>query len=59
MSFVAQYHGVCASCEDPIVPGERIEGVDGEYTHLNCGQPAETVECVCELCWTVHVGVCI
>lgn len=59
MTLTAQYHGVCADCLDPILPGERIDGEDGEWRHARCGALPEKVQCVCERCFLVHVGECL
>lgn len=58
MPFTAQYHGSCAECEDPIIPGQRIEGDDGEYQHADCGERPAVVVCTCEKCFLVHAGEC-
>lgn len=61
MSVLAQYHGTCAECEETIAPGQRIERDDQDETwrHVDCAAMPERAECVCEKCWTVHVGECI
>lgn len=61
MSLTATYHGTCPECEQPISPGQRIERGDSDelWQHADCAEFAATVECVCERCWTVHVGECI
>ena len=59
VSFLAQYHGTCEECGETIAPGQRIERVDDEYEHVNCGARAETADCVCERCFCVHAGECI
>lgn len=58
MSLLAQYHGICTECEDPIVPGQQIESDDDAWRHVNCGELPARVECVCERCFLVHAGEC-
>lgn len=59
MSLTAVYHGQCAECEDPIVPGQQIvSDDDGGWQHVDCGARPERVECVCERCFLVHAGEC-
>lgn len=54
MSLVAEYHGTCEECEDPIIPGQRIQSVDDEWQHVDCNARPARVECVCEKCFLVH-----
>lgn len=60
MSVLAQYHGTCTSCDDLIVPGERIEpdGQDGTWRHVDCGAIPEQAPCACAKCFLVHAGSC-
>lgn len=37
MSFVAKYRGECIDCDDPILPGERVEfDDDRNLRHVLC-----------------------
>lgn len=54
MSVLAEYHGQCAECLEPIIPGQRIHSVDGEWQHASCGARPETAPCVCSDCFLVH-----
>lgn len=58
MSILAVYHGICAACEDAILPGERIESIDDEWQHETCGAQPETASCMCSRCFAIHVGEC-
>jgi hypothetical protein len=59
MSLIAQHHGTCPECLEPVVPGQRIETVDDAWQHVLCGETAETTtECACERCFLVHAGEC-
>lgn len=61
--FVATYEGDCASCADPIVPGEDIRA-DGRGGWIHADDQCERVAAevssfghrpvACPACWTVH-----
>lgn len=58
-TVVAEYHGTCVECDDPIVPGQRITPSDEGWMHIDCGELPEKAICACEKCFTVHAGACL
>lgn len=48
MSFLAQYPGTCARCNQRIKPGELIEHDGPEWSHVQC--PEVRVPEVCGRC---------
>lgn len=58
LAITARHHGVCLECVQPIIPGQRIEKVNGAWEHIRCGTRSPVTECACERCFTVHVGEC-
>lgn len=62
--FTAKYHGRCASCEEPIEPGDQAAFADDEVVCAGCAmgepspRPAARPEVVCRSCWLVHPGSC-
>lgn len=60
--FEAKYRGVCASCEEPIRPGDLIRFEDDATVHDDCTDsqpPARPEKPPCSACWTVHAGECM
>lgn len=52
MSWPAKFPGACASCDEPIVVGQRIDHTsdsDGRYEHEVC--PAQRPVEQCDRCW--------
>lgn len=48
MSFVAQYGGVCDSCDHRIKPGQEVDyNSDDELVHVFCEETRETNRAVC------------
>lgn len=60
MSFPARYRGVCASCLEPVVPGDEVRyNGDDELVHETCGStPGRREAPVCPTCWLAHPGEC-
>ncbi|HEY2086414.1 MAG TPA: hypothetical protein VGH54_10380 [Mycobacterium sp.] len=63
--FTAAYHGTCAECLEPIVPGQEVVyNLRDDLVHVDCPTPALTAadlapgEKPCGRCWTVHAGLC-
>lgn len=63
-TFTAQYHGLCRTCEAPIVPGDSCRyNEDGDITHArDCDPYARRVEqrsaTVCTTCWLTRPCEC-
>lgn len=55
-AFVAQYHGVCGTCDYDIERGQAVRYQDDVLVHVDCGDAqVETVQRVCTIC---HLTAC-
>lgn len=58
--MLAQFHGTCSLCDDPIVPGQAIvrDDTDDTWQHETCGSRPDVAPCACSRCFLVHAGEC-
>lgn len=67
MSFTAQYHGTCTSCDGRIKPGQECRYDDDEIEHVKCPEEEDPIlndtparnERRCGDCFTIHAGPCM
>lgn len=59
MSLTARFPGECEECDEPIRPGELVEGADPGWRHVVCPDPLQVEQPACPVCFLVHpVGKC-
>lgn len=63
MPFVANYSGICFTCEERFPAGEKITYTDdGDIAHVECEErgepPVRRMPAVCSKCFIAHAGEC-